>query len=120
MSEIKIYGTLVPGTVNETIATTDNIFDNKINKTQEEINADIYTKLEDNNENVEFISNKFVHKQNTPSYTWIIEHNLNGYPIVTVYDNNNKIVITDVEYLNADTIKITSTVNISGTAICII
>ena len=40
----------------------------------------------------------FTHNQNTTSDTWVITHNLNRFPSVTVIDSGNSIVQGTVVY----------------------
>ena len=40
----------------------------------------------------------FTHNQNSTSNTWVITHNLNRFPSVTVVDSGNSIVIGTVVY----------------------
>ena len=40
----------------------------------------------------------FTHNQNSTSNTWVITHNLNRFPSVTVVDSANTIVIGTVVY----------------------
>jgi hypothetical protein len=49
-------------------------------------------------------------------YIWTINHNLNFYPNVTVFDSGNSIVETHVSYSNANTAIIVMNSAISGTA----
>ena len=50
------------------------------------------------------------------SYIWTINHNLNFYPNVTVFDSGNNIVETHIAYSNANTAIIVMNSAISGTA----
>ena len=49
------------------------------------------------------ISN-FVFEQAIAKDTWIIEHNLNKYPSVTVVDSANNVVIGSIEYIDENNI----------------
>jgi hypothetical protein len=49
-------------------------------------------------------------------YIWTIDHNLNFYPNVTVFDSGNSIVETHIAYSNANTAIIIMNSAISGTA----
>jgi hypothetical protein len=49
-------------------------------------------------------------------YIWTINHNLNFYPNVTVFDSGNNIVETHIAYSNANTAIIVMNSAISGTA----
>jgi len=50
------------------------------------------------------------------SYIWTINHNLNFYPNVSVFDSGNNSVETHVSYTNANTAIIVMNSAISGTA----
>lgn len=52
----------------------------------------------------------------TGSYIWTINHNLNFYPNVSVFDSGNNSVETHVSYTNANTAIIIMNSAISGTA----
>ena len=62
-------------------------------------------------------TNFFLYEQTTPSDLWIIEHNLNKYTHVTVYDENDHIVIATVEKISPNGIRILFNEPITGTAI---
>lgn len=59
---------------------------------------------------------RYVHNQPTISNEWTINHNLNFFPNVTVLDNQNRILETDLVYLNSNTVKIVMNTGSSGTA----
>lgn len=59
---------------------------------------------------------RYVHNQATISNEWTINHNLNFFPNVTVMDNQNRILETDLVYLNSNTVKIVMNTGSSGTA----
>ena len=48
----------------------------------------------------------YVHNQTTASDTWVVEHNLNKYPSVSVINSANEEVIGEVEYDNVNQITI--------------
>jgi hypothetical protein len=50
------------------------------------------------------------------SYIWTINHNLNFFPNITVFDSGNNIVETHISYSNANTAIIVMNSAISGTA----
>ena len=52
----------------------------------------------------------------TGLYIWTINHNLNFYPNITVFDSGNNIVETHVAYSNLNTAIIVMNSAISGTA----
>lgn len=48
-------------------------------------------------------------------YSYTINHNLNySTPIVSLYNTSNSLVISDVELLNANNVKIKSVIDLSG------
>ena len=50
----------------------------------------------------------FTHNQNSTSNTWVITHNLNRFPSVTVVDSGNSIVIGTVVYNSNKQLTITN------------
>jgi hypothetical protein len=48
----------------------------------------------------------YVYYQNNASDTWTVEHNLGKFPSVTVVDKNGDTVLTDVNYIDANTVEI--------------
>ena len=58
----------------------------------------------------------YVHNQTTASDTWVINHNLNKYPAVSVIDSANNEVIGDIEYDNTNQVTITFTSAFKGKA----
>ena len=48
-------------------------------------------------------------------YSYTVNHNL-GYnpPIVSLYDTNNKLVFSDVEVLNSNSVRIKSVIDLNG------
>jgi hypothetical protein len=61
-------------------------------------------------------SPSFVYTQATPATNWVITHNLNTYPSVTVVDSSGAVVIGAVAYNNKNQIAITFTSAFSGKA----
>ena len=59
---------------------------------------------------------KYVHTQVSISNEWTINHNLGFFPNVTVMDNSNRILETDLQYLNVNSVKIIMNSAMSGTA----
>ena len=62
------------------------------------------------------ISNSYIHTQNTPSSTWVIEHNLFFYPQVSVLEIGGSMVEGHVTYDSINQLTITFSVSIAGTA----
>ena len=72
------------------------------NKTSEELNI---------------VSDKeFIYTQSTSSDVWMIQHNLNKYPSVTVVDSGNSVVAGEVIYIDKNNVRITFTSAFSGKA----
>tara|TARA_Y100001938_G_C7947880_1_gene357694 strand:- start:188 stop:442 length:255 start_codon:yes stop_codon:yes gene_type:complete len=49
----------------------------------------------------------FTHNQTTTSNTWVINHNLNRFPSVTVVDTGNNVVIGTIVYNSKKQLTIT-------------
>lgn len=58
----------------------------------------------------------YLHIQSVASDEWLINHNLNKYPSVTVIDSAENIVVGEVEYLDLNNLKIKFTGGFSGKA----
>jgi hypothetical protein len=56
------------------------------------------------------------HLQGSAATVWTVNHNLNFYPNVTVYDSANSMVEGTVSHTNATTLSITFSAAISGKA----
>lgn len=48
----------------------------------------------------------YIHYQDSPQDTWIIQHNLDKYPSVTVVNSAGEIVQADVTYLDSNSIRV--------------
>jgi hypothetical protein len=62
------------------------------------------------------VDKNYLHNQGTPATTWSINHNLNKYPAVQVFDSGNSMVIGDVVYDDLNNITITFSAAFSGKA----
>lgn len=63
------------------------------------------------------ISDKnFVFNQNVASALWVINHNLNKFPSVSVVDSGNNIVIGEVIYIDENNLRIAFSSSFSGSA----
>lgn len=60
---------------------------------------------------------EYIHIQLSPSNVWVINHNLNCHPVVTVIDSGNSQVEGDVTYNSLNQITVTFTAGFSGKAI---
>jgi hypothetical protein len=56
------------------------------------------------------------HTQNTPLTTWTVNHNLNFYPNVTVFNSAGSQVEGNVEHINETSLTITFSSTVSGKA----
>ncbi|ARA99134.1 siphovirus ReqiPepy6 Gp37-like family protein [Geobacillus thermodenitrificans] len=61
----------------------------------------------------------FIHEQLTPSSLWVITHNLNKYPSVTVTDSAGNVVVGDVKHTSLNTTEISFSAAFSGKAILV-
>ena len=52
--------------------------------------------------------------QSTASNNWIITHNLNKYPSVSITDDNGNTILGDIIYKNLNTLEITFSEEITG------
>jgi len=58
----------------------------------------------------------FVFSQITPSTVWTINHDLGRYPAVTLVDSAGDAMMTDYDYVDANTIIVTFSAATAGTA----
>lgn len=58
----------------------------------------------------------YIHIQSVPLEEWIITHNLNKFPNVTVVDSGGSVVIGDIQYIDSNQIKITFMGSFGGKA----
>ena len=58
----------------------------------------------------------YAHTQGVSNSLWIIQHNLNFYPNVTVVDSAGTIVEGEIEYTDLNNIRLTFTDSFSGKA----
>ena len=58
----------------------------------------------------------FIYPQSAPSDTWMVTHNLNKYPSVSIVDSADTVVYGDVNYINENELIITFTSEFSGKA----
>jgi hypothetical protein len=59
----------------------------------------------------------FIHEQLAPSSLWVINHNLNKYPSVTVTDSAGNVVVGDVKHVSLNTTEISFSAAFAGKAI---
>jgi len=58
----------------------------------------------------------YIHTQDVPLTTWIINHNLGSFPSVTVVDSLNHVVVGDISYNNSNMLTITFSIPFAGYA----
>lgn len=58
----------------------------------------------------------YVHNQIVPSSTWVITHNLNKFPSVTIVDSAGTVVIGDVTHNSNDQVTVTFNSAFAGRA----
>jgi len=58
----------------------------------------------------------YTHNQNTSSATWTITHNLNCFPSVMVVDSGGSVVYGNIEYLDANSLRLTFVAAFGGKA----
>ena len=61
---------------------------------------------------------EYIHYQTIPSTTWVVEHNLFGYPSITVIDSANSQVEGDVVFDTVNQVTINFSYAFSGKAVC--
>jgi len=59
---------------------------------------------------------KYYHVQSSANSTWTIYHNLNFYPNVTVLNSSNQTIEADIQYLDANSVRIVMNASTSGKA----
>lgn len=67
-------------------------------------NADIDLQTQINE--ISILANGYVHEQGIASDVWVIEHNLNKYPSVSVVDSAENEIIAEIEYINSNIIEV--------------
>lgn len=58
----------------------------------------------------------FTFTQTTPAQEWVIQHNLDKFPAVTIVDSAGSVVIGDITYIDKDNVKLTFKGAFSGKA----
>lgn len=58
----------------------------------------------------------YEHRQTEASSVWVIVHNLDKWPSVTVVDDAGNVVVGDVVYVNKDTVRVVFSAEFSGRA----
>jgi len=58
----------------------------------------------------------FVFSQPTPAASWVINHNLSGFPSVTTTSLAGNVILGQVQYLNGSTVLIVFSTPVAGAA----
>jgi hypothetical protein len=58
----------------------------------------------------------YIHTQNLAATVWVVTHNLDKFPSVTVVDSGGNFVETDVVYIDPNTVNVVLSYAISGKA----
>lgn len=61
-------------------------------------------------------ANSYVHTQGIASTSWVIPHNLNFYPNVTVVNSTGHTLVGDITYTSTTSLTLTFSAAITGTA----
>lgn len=64
-------------------------------------------------------ASRYVHTQAIAAEIWTVAHNLNARPNVTVCDHLDRVIEPDVEYIDANIVRVTHASAIAGFAYCI-
>ncbi len=97
------------------------VWDTKLDTNQGIENAGKFLMVDENGNitatDVSATGDKYVsYTQDTASDSWVINHNLNKYPSVTIIDSSNNVVIGEVCYNDLNTVTITFSGAFSGKA----
>lgn len=58
----------------------------------------------------------YTHTQSSAASSWVVTHNLNRYPSVSVVDSSGNLVTGEVRYTSVNSVTITFSAPFSGTA----
>lgn len=75
-------------------------------ETQQDLNQVLSSILQTILNNQTVGDKHYTHEQVVASSLWIVNHNLNKYPSVTVVDSANTLLLTPYEYINNNTVHI--------------
>lgn len=67
-------------------------------------------------DNADFNATTTTFSQNTAASVWVIPHNLDKFPSVTVVDSANDVIIGDINYDSSDSLTISFSSETSGKA----
>ncbi len=59
---------------------------------------------------------RYVHTQVSPLSVWLVQHDLNSFPSVTIVDSGGSVVMGDIKYNSSNEIEITFSAEFSGKA----
>ena len=76
---------------------------------ESETREQVDNNLQEQINTVSILANGYVHEQGIASAVWTVQHNLNKYPSVTVVDSAENEIVSEVEYLDKNTVRITMT-----------
>jgi len=65
------------------------------------------------------LTSAYVHEQSTPSTIWQVDHGLNRFPSVTIYDSLNKVIEAEVEYSTANRVFVNFNTTMVGSVYCV-
>lgn len=63
-------------------------------------------------------SARYVHLQAVPQLVWIVNHNLGFKPVVIVTDSSDRSIITEIEHINNNTLKVNNDAVFGGKVYC--
>lgn len=64
-------------------------------------------------------SSQYIHKQEKPSTTWEIRHNLNNYCIIQLINPDLWVFVSEIKQINKSIIRVTFSEPVAGEAICV-
>lgn len=79
---------------------------------------DAFGKLQAQISSVITDNTRFTYVQSSVSTIWTVPHNLNRHPRVTVVDNLGNVLLSDVSYVDINTIQVVHGTAITGTVYC--
>lgn len=62
------------------------------------------------------VDKNYVHTQSAASSTWVINHNMEKFPSVSIIDSGNNLVVGEVQYNSTNQLTLTFTASFSGKA----
>ena len=60
----------------------------------------------------------YIHEQTTSATQWIVIHNLNKFPAVTIINSGQKEIIGEIQYLDLNTLVVAFDYSLTGKVIC--